>query len=138
MKCNNEDDVLEIVEKICTNLELATEFEEFAESNIKPFLDYDEDEGKGEHSHDMYKVYLEYLDHFEKRIESEINKHSSVDVPSFYRKAREILDLSSPKNSHRFFLQALLSTAEYQTFLYLMRNEAQRHRNSQLHISRRK
>ena len=79
----------------------------------------------GDHSHSFYDTYKVYLDHFERRVEQHIVAAGAT-VGDFMAVAREALENASDFDPNRFFLEALLATTEYETFIVLMMNEAKR------------
>mmetsp|Transcript_8824 Transcript_8824/g.26526 ORF Transcript_8824/g.26526 Transcript_8824/m.26526 type:complete len:152 (+) Transcript_8824:201-656(+) len=106
------------------------EFESFAERNIGPFLAALEagespTTDAAEHRHEFHDTYTTYLETFEKRIEEHIVGCGST-VADFSDDARRTLEKASDFDPNRFFLEALLATTEYETFIVLMMNEAKR------------
>lgn len=78
----------------------------------------------GDHG-SFFDTYRDYLDHFERRVEQHIVAAGAT-VGDFMAVAREALENASDFDPNRFFLEALLATTEYETFIVLMMNEAKR------------
>ena len=124
------DGLIGEVRKVLMGAEFVREFETFAEKHIEPFLDAlvkgeSPTSDGGDHSHSFYDTYKVYLDHFERRVEQHIIAAGAT-VGDFMAVAREALENASDFDPNRFFLEALLATTEYETFIVLMMNEAKR------------
>ena len=110
--------------------EFVREFEQFANKHIEPFLEAlvkgeSPTTDGGDQKHVFFDTYKVYLTHFEKRVEDHIVAAGST-VLDFMDVARESLQNASDFDPNRFFLEALLATTEYETFIVLMMNEAKR------------
>lgn len=93
----------------------------------------------GEHPMEWHTTYLEYLHTFEGKIERFISS-AGYEIHDFYEECKNILavaedcdqgnvdtDVQCPVET-RFFLEALLATSEYTTFIYLMKGEMEQYR----------
>ena len=127
---DNEIDILPRLRGILMSSDFSNQFEEFAEDNIEPFVKV-LDDGKSptlehvEHDHELHDIYRLYLETFEKKIETHIVAAGST-LDQFMRDARRTLESAEEFDSSRFFLEALLATTTYETFLGLMMTEARR------------
>ena len=127
---SKEVDILPRLRGILMSSDFSNQFEEFAEDNIAPFVRV-LDDGKSptlehvEHDHELHDIYRLYLETFEKKIEKHIIEAGST-LDQFMRDARRTLESAEEFDSSRFFLEALLATTTYETFLGLMMTEARR------------
>ncbi|KAJ1445960.1 hypothetical protein M885DRAFT_548224 [Pelagophyceae sp. CCMP2097] len=125
-----EGDILEQVRLICMSAGFEREFEMFAEEHIGPFTEAiecksgDEEFSSREQGHEFYRVYQKYLAVFESKIEKHIEDYG--DLKDFQEEARKALDAQASGDPNRFFLEALLSTTEYDVFCSMMFGEAKR------------
>lgn len=121
----NTDEVLQLVMQFATGMDFERSWEDFAEKHHKKFLSVLDLKDGEEHPLEWHDVYLEYLHTFEAKIERFIES-SGYRIHDFYEKAREIIEDGETFGEVRFFLEALLATAEYEAFLYLMKGEMHR------------
>jgi hypothetical protein len=75
----------------------------------------------------LFLAALRYLATFEGKIETFVQSEGST-VDEFQRLAGEALKDPETPFERKFFIEALLATTEYETFLGLMKNEARRQR----------
>ena len=127
---SKEVDILPRLRGILMSSDFSNQFEAFAEDHIEPFVRV-LDDGKSptlehvEHDHELHDIYRLYLETFEKKIEKHIVEAGST-LDAFMRDARRTLESAEEFDSSRFFLEALLATTTYETFLGLMMTEARR------------
>ena len=114
--------VMELVMQFATGSDFEKDFEDFAEAHSKTFLPVLELKAGEEHPLEWHDVYLEYLRTFEGKIERFIES-SGYKIHDFYEQAKQILEDIDTFGETRFFLEALLATAEYETFIILMKGE---------------
>lgn len=81
-----------------------------------------------EHPIEFHDVYREYLQRFERKIEVFI-EDSGFRPVDFYNECQELLESEDLFGSRRFFIEALLATAEYDSFFSLMKSEMEKFRN---------
>ena len=125
-------DILPRLRGILMSNDFSNQFETFAEKNIEPFVRV-LDAGKSptlehvEHDHELHDIYRLYLETFEQKIEKHIVEAGST-LDDFMRDARRTLQGEEDMSS-RFFLEALLATTTFETFMGLMMTEARRVRD---------
>ena len=73
----------------------------------------------------LTRAHASRIETFEKKIETHIVEAGST-LDAFMRDARRTLESAEEFDSSRFFLEALLATTTYETFLGLMMTEARR------------
>ncbi|CAM9840340.1 unnamed protein product [Chrysoparadoxa australica] len=134
-----EDDsyfLLDKVKEYCYSNDLEADFEQFAEENIGPFLPLVK--GKEPHEvlgrsaegqeHDL--VFMEIYDTFLKNYERKIGnmiEETGCDIFEFQSQCKQALnEMDSEFSPRRFFIEALLSTTDYERFFSLMVSEAMR------------
>ena len=116
--------VLELVEEFCMSNSMEREFDQFAADNAEVFvkcLTIDRG-GVEEHPLEFHDVYTKYLRLFEAKIEAFIESKGFA-IQDFYKQCQEIIDEDLVYGSSRFFVEALLATAEYEMFYVLMKGE---------------
>lgn len=114
--------VLELVEQFCMSNSMESEFDAFAEEHADVFvrcLEIDRG-GVEEHPLEFHEIYQKYLKIFEAKIETFIVSKGFA-VKDFYLQCQEIIDQDLAYGSSRFFVEALLATAEYEMFYVLMK-----------------
>ena len=121
----DSSEVLQLVMQFATGADFEKDFENFAEEHHKTFLPLLDLKEWDEHPLEFHDVYMEYLHTFEGKIERFIES-SGYKIHDFYEKARQIIEDGETFGEVRFFLEALLATAEYSSFLYLMKGEMAR------------
>lgn len=120
-------EVLQKVMDFAMSDDFEAAFEDFAAIHKTTFLKaLIMDEG-AEHPLEWHDVYLEYLHTFEGKIERFIAR-IGFEITDFYEECKLILEGDDVWGETRFFLEALLATAEYETFVRLMKNEMERFR----------
>uniref|UniRef100_A0A7S2SVE5 BART domain-containing protein n=1 Tax=Rhizochromulina marina TaxID=1034831 RepID=A0A7S2SVE5_9STRA len=82
-----------------------------------------------EHRLEYYDVYREYLDEFEKKIHTFIER-TGHSVDEFQTACQKVLEEEGEFSPKRFFVEALLATTEYPIFLSLMKGEARKYVSS--------
>jgi hypothetical protein len=117
-----KSEILQLVMQFATGSDFEKDFEDFAEANHKPFLPLLDFKGGEEHPVEWHTIYMDYLNTFEGKIERFIQS-SGYNINDFYDRARDIIDDNETFGETRFFLEALLATAEYETFIFLMKGE---------------
>jgi len=124
----SERELLQRVMEFCIGSNFERSFEDFAEQNKTIFLQSLDMDEKAEHPLSFHDCYLDYLRKFESKIERFI-EGTGWEITDFYKKARSLLesspgdDLGEDDGAHRFFLEALLATSEYENFVTLMKGE---------------
>mmetsp|Transcript_22754 Transcript_22754/g.51316 ORF Transcript_22754/g.51316 Transcript_22754/m.51316 type:complete len:152 (+) Transcript_22754:193-648(+) len=118
-------DILDKVSSFVMSSGFERDFELFAQKHGSTF-DKAVDMQKGdEHSLEFHEVYQEYLSTFEGKIEGFVSENGST-IEEFRRLAQAALQDPDTDFERRFFIEALLSTTEYDVFFGLMKNEAKR------------
>lgn len=115
--------VLQLVMEFAMSENFEKDFEDFAASHKDSFLKIlIMDEG-AEHPMEWHDIYMDYLRTFEGKIERFISS-KGFEITDFYEECKTILeDDDAVFGETRFFLEALLATSEYQTFISLMKGE---------------
>ena len=108
--------VLELVEQFCMSQNMEAEFDSFAEAHAPMFVQclVIDRGGVEEHPLAFHDIYQQYLKIFEAKIEAFIVKQG-FEIRDFYAQCQEIIDQDVLYGSHRFFIEALLATAEVRT-----------------------
>lgn len=121
---SSRNELLEKVMEFCIGSQFERDFENFAAANAHIFLDAGilEMDDKAEFPLSFHDVYLDYLRKFEGKIERFIESTGNS-LQDFMQQAREILEESDTYGAQRFFLEALLATSEYESFITLMKGE---------------
>jgi len=105
------------------------EFEAFAKEHAHIFLpSLDMKEGD-EQPLEFHEVYRKYLSKFEILIEDFISANGFT-LKAFYQECKEIMDNTELFGSQKFFIETMLATSEYDTFLMLMKSEMRLYTNS--------
>lgn len=120
--------VLAKVQQFCLSTSLEQDFEAFAKEHHEIFLqslDFPPD--STEHPLEFHSVYQDYLRKFEGRIERFIESEGFT-INQFYDECKNILENDKVYGSQRFFVEALMATAEYENFFMLMRSEMHKYR----------
>ena len=117
-----QEEVVQLVMEFATGNDFERDFEEFAEAHSKTFESLLDLKPGDEHPMEWHDVYLVYLHTFEDKIERFIESNG-YKIHDFYEKAKEILEDTETFGEVRFFLEALMATAEYEAFIYLMKGE---------------
>ena len=105
--------VLEMVEQFCMSQNMEAEFDSFAELHAPVFVQclVIDRGGVEEHPLAFHDIYQQYLKIFEDKIEAFIVKQG-FEIRDFYAQCQDIVDQDIVYGSHRFFIEALLATAE--------------------------
>mmetsp|Transcript_16860 Transcript_16860/g.34334 ORF Transcript_16860/g.34334 Transcript_16860/m.34334 type:complete len:155 (-) Transcript_16860:424-888(-) len=119
------DDIYEKVSEFCMSSGFQRDFERFAEKHAATFDSACDMKAGDEHSLQFHSIYEEYLATFEGKIEEFVRSEGSS-VDEFQRLAAAALRDPDTPFERMFFIEALLATTEYETFLGLMKNEARR------------
>jgi len=122
-----EEDILQHVMNFAMSDDFEAAFEDFAELHKASFLKVLVMDEGAEHPLAWHDIYLDYLHTFEGKIESFINR-TGYEINDFYEECKNVLEGENVWGETRFFLEALLATAEYQSFVQLMKNEMERFR----------
>jgi hypothetical protein len=128
----SERELLQRVMEFCIGSNFERSFEDFAEENKTIFLQSLDMDDKAEHPLSFHDCYLDYLRKFESKIERFIES-TGWQITDFFKKARSLLEspgdeLGEDDGAHRFFLEALLATSEYENFVSLMKGEMVKYR----------
>ncbi len=107
------------------------QFDDFARQHASTFIPYLDEPPGAEHSLAFHQCYRDYLSHFEGKISHFIEgangrEGKSDTVEDFYEQCRVVLDDMDAFHPKRFFIEALLATAEYPIFFTLMIGEARK------------
>ena len=122
-KEDGKKDILRLVMEFAMSENFEQAFEDFAASHKSSFLKILIIDTTAEHPMEWHEIYLEYLHTFEGKIERFISS-VNYEVNDFYEECRELLEDEDGSFSEvRFFLEALLATSEYETFISLMKGE---------------
>lgn len=105
--------VLDLVEQFCMSQNMEAEFDDFAAQHAQVFVQclVIDRGGVEEHPLEFHDIYQQYLKIFESKIEAFIVKQG-FEIRDFYSQCQEIIDQDLVFGSHRFFIEALLATAE--------------------------
>jgi len=118
-------DIFDKVSEFCQGSGFERDFEEFAAKHKDVFLAACEMKAGDEHSLEYHRIYTEYLQIFEGKIHRFIEE-SGGSVGEFHKLAAAALQEPDCDVMRKFFIEALLATTEYETFMGLMKNEAKR------------
>lgn len=117
----------EKVQEFIMSTSLEKDFEDFADEHatiFMPLLDY-EDSSKEEHPLEFHDTYRNFLSRFERKIETFIEAEGLKPF-DFYKECENILDNDEVFDMRRFFVETLLSSSKYETFISLMKGEMMR------------
>ena len=122
-KEGDRKDILRLVMKFAMSENFEQDFEDFASSHKASFLKILIMDAGAEHPMEWHEIYLEYLHTFEGKIERFISS-VNYEINDFYEECRILLEHEDGSFGEvRFFLEALLATSEYETFIALMKGE---------------
>ena len=124
----SEVSVFDRVQEYIMSEGLERDFEDFADEHAKTFVWVLDMKPGEEHPLEFHAIYQEYLTRFEGRIERFIESEGLSSF-TFYKECEEILDQEEVFDMKRFFVETLLSTSKYETFVSLMKGEMLRHKD---------
>jgi hypothetical protein len=116
--------LIEKVRDFCESNTFEGEFEEFARQHQDLFMKLLTMERGDEHPVEFYDVYNRYLSIFEGRIERFVTQLGFV-PKDFFDECKGVLEDDDVVGSERFFIEFLLASSEYDSFIMLMRGEMQ-------------
>ena len=114
--------LIEKVRTFCESNAFEGEFEAFAREHADLFMPLLQLQKGDEHPVEFYEVYNMYLSKFEKRIENFL-VDQGFSSKEFFDECKEILDDDELIGTERFFIEFLLASSEYDSFIMLMRGE---------------
>ena len=117
----------EKVQEFIMSSSLEKDFEDFADEHaaiFMPLLEI-EDTSKSEHPLEFHDTYRNFLSRFERKIETYIESEG-MNSFDFYKECENILDNDEVFDMRRFFVETLLSSSKYETFISLMKGEMMR------------
>jgi hypothetical protein len=122
-KQDDRKKILQLVMEFAMSENFEKDFEEFAVSHKSSFLKILIMDTDAEHPMEWHHTYMEYLRTFEGKIERFISS-VGFEINDFYEECKVILEDNEEVSAEtRFFLEALLATSEYETFILLMKGE---------------
>ena len=122
-KQDDRKKIVQLVMEFAMSENFEQDFEDFAASHKSSFIKILVMDTNAEHPMEWHEIYMEYLRTFEGKIERFIAS-VGFEINDFYEECKIILeDTKNVSGEARFFLEALMATSEYQTFITLMKGE---------------
>lgn len=110
------------VRLFCEDESFEREFEQFARDNYDVFEPLAQMGKNDEQPVEFYDVYNQYLAKFETRIEEFVIKEG-YSPKDFFEECKRVLDDEDLIGTEKFFIEFLLASSEYESFIMLMRGE---------------